>query len=141
MPPGSPSPLRVHPELDQFTWPQRRRLPEYQIVYITRGEGEFESEAAGKRKITAGNVFLTFPGDWHRYRPAPSTGWDEFWVGFDGEDADRLVRHGFISPKDRSETLTTSPRRLRRRPGCPPASRGPGVTPQGSLGHAGRDAT
>lgn len=73
-------------------------LPEYQVLYITRGQGEFQSAKGGRRKITAGSVFLTFPGDRHRYRPTPSVGWDEMWIGFNGEFADQLLRNGFFTP-------------------------------------------
>jgi AraC-like DNA-binding protein len=49
--------------------------------------------------IEPGQVFLLFPGVWHRYAPAPETGWHEHWLGFDGEIARRWLKHKFISPK------------------------------------------
>jgi AraC-like DNA-binding protein len=99
MEPGDPYPPGSHPSAYQFSWPQRRKLSEYQFVYVPVGEGEFESGAGGRHKIVGGTVLLTFPGDWHRYRPTPSIGWQEYWIGFEGEIADRLVDRGIISAK------------------------------------------
>jgi AraC-like DNA-binding protein len=73
-------------------------LDEYQLLLICRGEGQFESRRGGRRRIVAGCVLLTFPGEWHRYRPTPSVGWDQYWVGFRGEVADRLAARGFLQP-------------------------------------------
>jgi AraC-like DNA-binding protein len=100
VPPGSRYPRSVHPDLYQFAWDRGRVLPEYQVLYITRGEGLFESQSTGKRKLAAGSVMLLFPGVWHRYRPLRRTGWDEYWVGYNGDYPRRLVERGFISPED-----------------------------------------
>jgi AraC-like DNA-binding protein len=100
VPAGSRYPCGVHPELYQLAWDRGRILPEYQVLYITHGEGQFESELSGKRKVTAGNVMLLFPGTWHRYRPSRRTGWIERWVSFSGDYAKRLVERGFVSPDD-----------------------------------------
>jgi AraC-like DNA-binding protein len=99
VPPGSRYPRSAHPELYQLAWDCGRILPEYQVLYITRGEGEFESELTGKREIKTGSVMLLFPGVWHRYRPLRRTGWDEYWVSYNGDYAKRLVERGFISPQ------------------------------------------
>lgn len=100
VPPGSHYPRSVHPDLYQFAWDRGRVLPEYQVLYITQGEGFFESEATGKRKLTAGNVLLLFPGVWHRYRPSRKTGWVEYWVSYNGDYPRRLVERGFFSPQN-----------------------------------------
>ena len=100
VPPESRYPRSVHPRLYQFAWDRGRILPEYQVLYITRGEGMFESEITGKREIAAGSVMLLFPGVWHRYRPSRKTGWDEYWVSYNGDYARRLAKRGFISPHD-----------------------------------------
>lgn len=99
VPPGGRYPRSVHPDLYQFVADRGRVLPEYQILYITRGEGVFESEPSGKREVKAGNVLLLFPGVWHRYRPSRRTGWDEYWVSYNGDYARRLAERGFISPQ------------------------------------------
>jgi AraC-like DNA-binding protein len=98
VPPGKPYPRRGHPQSHEFAWQRGRVLEEHQIVYIHAGQGHFESHATGLCPISAGTILLLFPGDWHRYRPDPVTGWEEYWVGFAGEDAERLQTRGFLSP-------------------------------------------
>ena len=44
-------PLPNHPEMYQFTWNAGRILPEYQLVYLTAGEGEFHSHETGRVRI------------------------------------------------------------------------------------------
>jgi AraC-like DNA-binding protein len=95
IPPHSPYPPGKHPEGYMFQWDKGRVLSEHQLVYVTRGEGVFESRSAGKRRIRAGTVFLLFPDEWHRYSPSPATGWDESWVGFDGDHARRVMSRFF----------------------------------------------
>ena len=98
-PPGTPYPPGQHPEAYMFTWEKGRTLKEYQLGYLTRGRGVFESRSAGRLRVAAGDVFLTFPGEWHRYRPLQTTGWDESWIGFDGEYARRLMGRFFSVEK------------------------------------------
>ena len=93
--PNSPYPQSPHPEKYLFSWKNGRTLQEYQLVYITRGQGIFESEPTGRVRITEGQVFLLYPGIWHRYHPARKTGWDENWIGFNGETADRIMKAFF----------------------------------------------
>lgn len=98
-------PLVDDPSHHYFHWSTGRRLSEYQILYITRGQGTFESELTGIRKINAGDVFLLFPNVWHRFKPDESTGWDEYWVEFDGE----LIRYyrdkEFLTPNNPTITI------------------------------------
>ena len=51
-------PLVDDPSHHYFHWSVGRRITEYQILYITRGQGIFESEHTGTTRITAGNVFI-----------------------------------------------------------------------------------
>ncbi len=95
VPPGSPYPASPHPDGYMFTWDQGRELSEYQMVYITRGSGVFESRETGLQPIAAGSLFLLFPGTWHRYRPDDTVGWDENWIGFAGVYADQLMSSFF----------------------------------------------
>ena len=98
MPPGYTAyPLTAHPTTYDFSWSTGRKLPEYQAIYVTSGRGEFESTPTGRVEIGAGTVFLLFPDVWHRYRPSPETGWDEYWVSFAGDLMDRLAQRGFFS--------------------------------------------
>ena len=82
-------PLVDDPSHHYFHWSIGRRLSEYQVLYITKGKGVFESEITGYRKISAGDIFILFPNIWHRFKPDYSTGWDEYWIEFDGE----LIKH------------------------------------------------
>lgn len=90
-------PPTVHPKVYSAV-ASGRTLPEYQIVYISAGSGWFKSTSVSRQQIVAGQVMLLFPGERHSYSPVTSTGWDEHWVGFNGDLADRLLRRGFFSP-------------------------------------------
>ncbi|MEI9997952.1 MAG: AraC family ligand binding domain-containing protein [Verrucomicrobiota bacterium] len=76
VPPGAPYPPPGHPGRHAFDWERGRVLGEYQIVYLHKGRGAFESARTKRRPLRAGMAFLLFPGVWHRYRPDPRTGWD-----------------------------------------------------------------
>jgi AraC-like DNA-binding protein len=98
--PGMPYPPRGHPEAYAFDWKQGRTLDEYDVVYITRGRGTFETRVSGRHAIEAGDVIVLFPGVWHRYTPDPKTGWDEQWIGFNGAIASQLMRAPFFQQKE-----------------------------------------
>lgn len=94
-------PPKGHPSTYDFNWAKGRILCEYHIVLISEGEGIFES-AAGSDPLTvkAGQVFLLFPGIWHRYHPSPSSeiGWTEHWIGMKGLACDAIRKKGIITP-------------------------------------------
>jgi AraC-like DNA-binding protein len=98
--PGSHYPRPGHPRTYLFSWSKGRVLSEYQMLFITQGEGEFESHSTGGKKVPSGSVVLLFPGVWHRYRPVAAVGWHEYWVSYSGDCVDRLVEHGFFSPRE-----------------------------------------
>ena len=98
--PGSHYPHSGHPSSYSFSWEKGRVLQEYQILFITRGEGEFESKPSGEKRIVAGSAILLFPGVWHRYRPVPNVGWNEYWISYNGSYVNRLAEHDFISQQD-----------------------------------------
>jgi AraC-like DNA-binding protein len=93
VPPHSPYPPKQHPEGHHFTWQQGRVLSAHALVYITHGQGVFESRPGGHRTLRAGDLFVLFPGVWHRYRPDLATGWNEYWVELEGDYAARLLGH------------------------------------------------
>jgi AraC-like DNA-binding protein len=97
IPPRFKYPPHGHPGAYQFDWTRGRILKEYQVVYISGGQGVLEM-ARTQWRIASGAAFLLYPGVWHRYRPDPRTGWNEHWVGCDGPAIRSLVRHGFFSP-------------------------------------------
>ena len=96
--PGEPYPPSEHPSRYLFSTERGRTLAEYQLLYITRGHGRFRStHVPDGTLIRPGYLFLLFPGEWHTYRPEPSTGWKEFWIGFNGAMVEEWVKSGFFS--------------------------------------------
>ncbi|TWO34575.1 helix-turn-helix domain-containing protein [Seonamhaeicola sediminis] len=93
-------PSMDHPDQYIFTWDKGRVLNEFHVVLITKGEGVFESKATGKVNVSDGDVFLLFPGIWHRYKPKKSTGWTERWVGFSGQIASQFLSNGFFNTNE-----------------------------------------
>jgi AraC-like DNA-binding protein len=104
--PGDKYPPSGHPTLYQFDWLRGRTLPEFQLMLISDGAGEFESRATGHLQFEEGALILIFPGVWHRYRPSPAVGWTERWFTFNGETLNRLFDIGPFGPKH----AVTSPR-------------------------------
>lgn len=86
-----------HPSHHYFSWDTGRTLQEYQLIYITKGVGYFESENCSEN-ITEGSVILLHPEQRHRYKPDFETGWNEFWVGFKGIFMDNIVAKQYFDP-------------------------------------------
>lgn len=83
-----------------FYDPQKGRiLAEYQMLYLTEGEGVFASKHCPKQSIKAGDVFLLFPYEWHTYYPVAGSPWKSYWIGYRGRNMDDRVRAGFLSPE------------------------------------------
>jgi AraC-like DNA-binding protein len=96
--PGEEYPSATHPSGYYFYWDEGRILNEFQINYITSGSGILENRH-GTFPLREGSVFITFPGEWHRYRPNPKSGWTENYIGFDGSIARQLFDNAFFSPQ------------------------------------------
>ncbi|MCL2232660.1 MAG: AraC family transcriptional regulator [Treponema sp.] len=75
-----------------------RVLPEFQMVYITEGEGIFTCSDS-TYQVSPGSILLVLPGLKHMYRPLRETGWHEHWVGFRGTYFSRLLEEGRFSPE------------------------------------------
>ena len=88
--PGHDYPPKDHPSGYYFTYNKGRILSEYQINYVTEGEGYYENKS-GRYKVSPGNLMITGPGVWHRYRPKKATGWTEHYVGFNGNIAKQVL--------------------------------------------------
>jgi len=100
VPPGTVYPpyISEHPALFR-TVAEGRVLPEFQLLYITNGEGLFSCD--GKTyQIKPGSVMLLLPGLKHVYKPLTETGWKEYWVGFKGIYFLRLLEEGIFSPEN-----------------------------------------
>lgn len=93
-------PATEHPAHHYFNWNQGRILNEYQIIYIAAGDGLFESVNCKRQPVREGTILFLFPGEWHRFKPEPQKGWDEFWIGFKGGIIEHIVQHQFLSKKN-----------------------------------------
>ena len=92
-------PLAGHPQLYDFSWEKGRTLPEFQLVMVTGGAGEFESENVPLRKFRGDALFFLTPGNWHRYRPDLQTGWYERWISLSGDLMHRLSGFNGLWPE------------------------------------------
>ncbi|WP_316837225.1 AraC family transcriptional regulator [Pedobacter nutrimenti] len=92
-------PFKSHPAHHNFDWNSWRVLQEYQIIYITNGQGIFESESVKQIEVRAGTIILLFPNERHRYKPDSNTGWNEYWVGIKGDIVDNLCHSGYLNPE------------------------------------------
>lgn len=94
--PNETYPKPGHPSGYNFSWENGRVLQEFQINYITSGEGVIETPD-GSFRIQQGSVILLFPGVWHRYKPDSETGWTEHYIGFNGIFTRNLYQHEMLS--------------------------------------------
>jgi AraC-like DNA-binding protein len=97
--PGAVYPPARHPGRHQLGWERGRTLTEYQILFIHKGRGEFESARTRSQAIGDGMAFVLFPGVWHRCRPDPAVGWTESWLEVQGPMLDKLRRAGALDPR------------------------------------------
>ena len=97
IPPGASYPPRQHPADHHFGWERGRVLEALQLVWISRGRGEFESRPTGARSIESGMAFAIVPKTWHRYRPDPVVGWEESWIEVQGPIVENLLRAKVIA--------------------------------------------
>ena len=97
--PGEPYPHPYHSSDYYFTWERGRSLAdfEYQLLYIRSGTGVIEFERDKAIRIGVGDAIILHPGEWHRYRPDPKTGWGEAYVGIGGDFLSRMLCPPFFS--------------------------------------------
>jgi AraC-like DNA-binding protein len=89
-------PVAGHPYKYYFNPKEGRILDEYQLVYISKGEGKFHTSKSKCIDVKEGDILLIKPGLWHSYYPNKKTGWNEYWIGFKGEVMDMRARNGFL---------------------------------------------
>jgi AraC-like DNA-binding protein len=82
--PGQAYPPERHPDDHMYEWDRGRVLPCFQILGLLEGSGELESSTRPPQRLVADSAFLIAPGQWHRFRPNPKTGWIEIWIEFQG---------------------------------------------------------
>jgi AraC-like DNA-binding protein len=74
-----------------------RTLTAYVMMYLLEGGGIFDSPAATRQRVSAGDVILLFPGVPHTYgRAGESPTWSECWVEFNGSMFEALEKDGVI---------------------------------------------
>lgn len=89
-----------HPKGYYFNVGKGRILNEYQLLYITNGNGVFTyGNSKQSYFITEGKMFFLMPGVWHTYKPLENTGWNEYWIGFKGNTIEKIVNEGFFLNK------------------------------------------
>ncbi|HTE31733.1 MAG TPA: AraC family transcriptional regulator [Chryseolinea sp.] len=94
--PNTNYPPKGHPSAYWFAPNTGRVLHEYILLYITKGEGFFESASCKTVKVQAGTMILLFPEEWHTYKPGKNAGWNEYWIGFNGDYIRKLISNGFF---------------------------------------------
>jgi AraC-like DNA-binding protein len=90
-------PPKNHPLGYYFNVDKGRILNEYQLLYITDGNGVFIfGDSKQSCFITEGKMFFLMPGVWHTYKPLENSGWNEYWIGFKGKVIQNIVDEGFF---------------------------------------------
>lgn len=84
-------PPKLHPMSFYFEPERGRILDSWQLLYITDGAGTFYTDKGERIPITAGDMILLRPDQWHSYMPDMNTGWKEYWIGFSGDSVSPWV--------------------------------------------------
>lgn len=89
-------PKKGHPDAFYFTPSRGRVLDSYQLLYITRGRGQFFTSPDKSMPVKEGDMIALQPQRWHSYFPDKRTGWQEYWIGFEGVNIDSRFENGFL---------------------------------------------
>lgn len=74
-----------------------RILGLFAAIGVENGSGKFYSPDTGKINIEGNDVILLFPETEHYYHPDYS--WETKWVVWNGEEAEKLIKMKYFSPK------------------------------------------
>lgn len=91
-------PNQKHPCSHALTWNRGRILNDYYLIFISKGKGVFGSTLTEPTEVEEGTCFFLFPGVRHRYKPDLRSGWEEYWIGFDGYYIEQLMKQNFFNP-------------------------------------------
>lgn len=97
--PHSSYPPYEHPGNYLFNSNNQRILKEFQLIYIVEGKGKLVIENQ-EHDITKGTIIFVMAGQRHYYHPDPETGWEEYFIGFDGNTVKKMIRANFSSSKN-----------------------------------------
>lgn len=89
-----------HPEGYAFDINKGRVIGEFQLKYIVSGAGVLKTASHSEIRLRSGDLFLIVPGEWHTYWPVERTGWDSYWIGFEGDIINRWLANDFISSEN-----------------------------------------
>lgn len=68
----------------------------HSVIYLIKGEGFFEDDSTSRMRLTPGMTCFLYPNIWHYFDPKPGTRWTEYWITFDGIEAEK--RFGSLIP-------------------------------------------
>ena len=89
-------PAERHPEGFYFDVRKGRVLNSWQLLYIHSGKGTMYDRQGKVTEINCGEMILLRPGCWHSYMPDKETGWEEYWIGFQGSVVEKRMKMGFL---------------------------------------------
>lgn len=95
--PNTAYPPTDHPSGYYFNSANGRVLHEFQLVYITKGRGVLSIDQKPEIPVSKGQLFMTFPEQWHSYHPITETGWNEYYIGFEGKIIDNMIENNFLN--------------------------------------------
>jgi len=87
---------RIGSSIDTKRPRRLRMLGMYAAVWIAAGEGEFLSKTTGALPVKAGDTMLVFPEEPSFYYPHGK--WESAWIVWEGPEARRLEKLGYLSP-------------------------------------------